>query len=97
MVSMQVALLQDPVTKAEMQAGGTKKVCNAKVAGGEQLECGVMASEDMAWASKSGVFRLGLDWMMLIPDGPGKFKLTPGSGSSVLLATWQKKSVRSWL
>ena len=38
--------------------------------------------EEMATASKNdSVFRL--DWMMLIPDGPGKFKLTSGSGSSV--------------
>ena len=38
-------------------------------------------SEDMATASKNGVYRL--DWMMLIPEGPGKFKLTSGSGSLV--------------
>ena len=85
MVSMQVVLLEDPVTsEAKMQAGGTKKVCNAKVASGD---CSLNVafwhplSEDMASASKNGVFRL--DWMMLIPDGPGKFKLTSGSGSAV--------------
>ena len=85
MVSMQVVLLEDPVTsEARMQAGGTKKVCNAKVASGD---CSLNVafwhplSEDMASASKNGVFRL--DWMMLIPDGPGKFKLTSGSGSAV--------------
>jgi len=33
---MQVVLLEDPVTsEAKMQAGGTKQVCNAKVASGE--------------------------------------------------------------
>ena len=85
MVSMQVVLLEDPVTsEAKMQAGGTKQVCNAKVASGE---CSLNVafwhplSENMTSASKNGVFRL--DWMMLIPDGPGKFKLTSGSGSSV--------------
>ena len=81
---MQVGLLEDPVTsEAKMQAGGTKKVCNAKVASGE---CSLNVafwhplSEDMASASKNGVFRL--DWLMLIPDGGGKFKLTTGSGSA---------------
>ena len=54
--------------------------------GGErrlQPECGFWhpLSEDMATASKNGVYRL--DWMMLIPEGPGKFKLTSGSGSLV--------------
>ena len=46
MVSMQVVLLEDPVTsEAKMQAGGTKQVCNAKVAKWRvQFECGVLAS-----------------------------------------------------
>ena len=85
MVSMEVVLLEDAVTsEAKMQGGGTKRVCNAKVASGD---CSLNAafwhplSEDMATASKNGVYRL--DWMMLIPEGPGKFKLTSGSGSLV--------------
>ena len=66
MVSMQVVLLEDPVTsEAKMQAGGTKQVCNAKVASGE---CSLNVafwhplSENMTSASKNGVFRL--DWMV---------------------------------
>ena len=85
MVSMEVVLLEDAVTsEAKMQGGGTKRVCNAKVASGD---CSLNAafwyplSEDMATASKNGVYRL--DWMMLISEGPGKFKLTSGSGSVV--------------
>jgi len=85
MVSMEVVLHEDTVTsEAKIQGGGTKRVCNAKVASGD---CSLNAvfwhplSEDMATASKNGVYRL--DWMMLIPEGPGKFKLTSGSGSLV--------------
>ena len=85
MVSLEVVVLEDAVaTEAKLQGGGTKKVCNAKVASGD---CSLNAafwhplSEDMATASKNGVYRL--DWMMLIPEGPGNFKLTSGAGSSV--------------
>eukprot|EP00438_Fugacium_kawagutii_P007268 Skav211173 [mRNA] locus=scaffold1363:250458:252107:- [translate_table: standard] len=85
MVSLEVVLLEDAVTnEAKIQGGGTKKVSNAKVASGD---CSLNVafwhplSEDMATASKNGVYRL--DWMMLIPEGPGKFKLTSGSGSVV--------------
>ena len=84
MVSMEVVLLEDAVTsEAKLQGGGTKTVCNAKVASGD---CSLSAafwhplSEDMSTGSKNGVYRL--DWMMLIPEGSGNFKLTSGAGSS---------------
>ncbi len=100
-VSMQVVPLEGALTsEAKMQAGGTKKVCNAKVASGE---CSLHAafwhplSEDMAMASKNGVYRL--DWMVLIPEGPSKFKLTMGLGSSAQQqsGTWQRWPGTSWL
>ena len=37
--------------------------------------------EDIAWVSINGVF--GLDWVMLIPDGPAKLKSKSRSGISV--------------
>ena len=85
MISMEIVFLEEPVIRdATLQDGGKKQVCNVKVGTGD---CSLNAafwhplSEQMQGASKNGVYRL--DWMMLITEGGGKFKLTSGAGSAV--------------
>ena len=84
-ISLEVVLLEEPVTKdATLQDGGKKQVCNVKVGSGDASLSAAFwhpLSEDMKGAFKNGVFRL--DWVMLIPEGSGKFKLTTGAGSNV--------------
>ena len=82
---MEVILFQDPQTSdGKLQDGGQKEVCNVKVGSGDSS---LMAafwhpfSQQMRDASKNGVYRLG--WVMLIPEGAGKFKLSSGAGSAV--------------
>ena len=85
MISIEVVLLEDPVTKdVTLQDGGKKQVCNVKVGSGDSSLNAAFwhpLSEQMQSASKNGVYRL--DWVMLIPEGAGKFKLTTGAGSEV--------------
>eukprot|EP00435_Cladocopium_sp_Y103_P049826 s1794_g15.t1 len=78
MISIEVVLLEDPVTKdVTLQDGGKKQ------SGDSSLNAAFWhpLSEQMQSASKNGVYRL--DWVMLIPEGAGRFKLTTGAGSEV--------------
>ena len=85
MISIEMVLLEDPQTKdAKLQDGGQKEVCNVKVGSGDSSLMAAFwhpLSEQMKDASKNGVYRL--DWVMLIPEGAGKFKLSSGAGCKV--------------
>ena len=85
MISIEVVVLEDPQTRdAKLQDGGHKKVCNVKVGSGDSSFTAALwhqLSSQMKDASKNGVYRL--DWVTLIPEGGGKFKLSSGAGCKV--------------
>ncbi|CAE8689896.1 unnamed protein product [Polarella glacialis] len=89
MISMVVAAnVAGQVTEPSIGPGVTKKVCNLKVATGSK---GMSASfwepmaMQMAQASVGEVFRL--DWMTLVPEGNGMFKISSASHSTSRLQT----------
>ncbi|CAE8644736.1 unnamed protein product, partial [Polarella glacialis] len=100
MISMVVAVnVAGEVTEPTIGPGVTKKLCNLKVAtGNEGMSAAFwepMASQ-MAQASVGEVFRL--DWMTLVPEGNGMFKISSAAHSTSRLQTGDAAdSVRSAL